>query len=898
MAIEQLERVADVLDVRKLLTRIFGDAGEQQLKQLWPIVTDINEREPRIKQLSDEDLSGKTAELRTAVTEESQRLDDVLPEAFAVVRETARRQLGQRHFDVQLLGGVVLHQGSVAEMKTGEGKTLVATLPLYVNALEGKGTHVVTVNDYLARRDAGWMGSVYHFLGLSVGVIVSGNQALIYDPEVTDEAHSDPRLQPFRTASKREVYACDVVYGTNNEFGFDYLRDNMATSKEDMVQRELNYAIIDEVDSILIDESRTPLIISAPANKTVDTYQQFARIAKQLTPEQDFTVDEKQRAVSLTEDGVSKVEQTLGVDNLYDSEHVQSIFHLEQALKAEALFVSNKNYVVRDGEVVIVDEFTGRLMPGRRFSEGIHQAIEAKEGVQVLQESTTLATISFQNFFRLYNKLAGMTGTAKTEEEELQNIYDLDVAVIPTNEPIIRRDLPDRIYKTEHGKFSSIIDDVAERNEKGQPVLMGTVSIEKNEQLSRMLEERGIPHELLNAKNNEREADIVAGAGRKGAVTLATNIAGRGTDIVLGGDPDSFVSKEEWQQAHDEVVSLGGLHVLGSERHESRRIDNQLRGRSGRQGDPGSTQFYVSLEDELMRVFGGERMGNFMNSVGVDEKTPIESKMVSRSLESAQKRVESHNYDLRKNVLQYDDVMNRHREAIYARRREILEEKPLKDEILGMIDAEIQYLFRQYVSEETGELDREALIAWLKTFLPLDFTQFEDAAEEELQSQIIEEVHRAYGEREQEFGEDTMRQLERHVYLQALDRLWMEHLESMDHLREGIHLRSVGQRDPIVEYKKEARTMFNQLMESIDREVAKTIFRMVPREHVDSAETELTRAAQHARFQSGGQGEAEQPSQPVRKAESEKVGRNESCPCGSGLKYKKCGLVDATEHKG
>jgi preprotein translocase subunit SecA len=883
------------VNVQQFLTRIFGDAAQQQLKKLWPLVHAINDHESSVAQLSDDELAAKTDQFKTALAEESQTLDGLLPEAFAVVRETAKRTLGQRHFDVQLLGGIVMHQGNIAEMKTGEGKTLVATLPLYLNALEGKGAHIVTVNDYLARRDAGWMGQVYHFLGLSVGSIVHGNQAYIYDPDVTDETHSDPRLQHFRSANKDEVYNCDIVYGTNNEFGFDYLRDNMANTKDDIVQQELNFAIVDEVDSILIDEARTPLIISAPGDKQVTTYQQFARLAGQLSRDEDYTVDEKQRAVSLTEDGVNKVEQTLGIDNLYDSEHVQSIFHLEQALKAKALFISNKNYVVRDGEVIIVDEFTGRLMPGRRFSEGIHQAIEAKEGVPVLQESTTLATISFQNYFRLYDKLAGMTGTAKTEEEEFQNIYNLDVAIIPTNEPIIRDDLSDRIYKTEHGKFESVADDVAERHKKGQPVLLGTVSIEKNEQLSSMLEERGIPHEVLNAKNNEREAEIIARAGREGAVTLATNIAGRGPDIVLGGDPDDAATREEWQRAHDRVVELGGLHVLGSERHEARRIDNQLRGRSGRQGDPGSTQFYVSLEDDLMRVFGGERMSGLMNSVGVDEKTPIESKMVSRSLESAQKRVESHNYDQRKNVLQYDDVMNRHREAIYARRREILEEKPLKEEILGMVETQIQHLIYAHTSDETNRLDREGLWEGLENFLALDYERLENVTDAELPGELMEQARELYEQREQEFGSEVTRQLERQVYLQALDRLWMEHLESMDHLREGIHLRSVGQKDPLVEYKKEAHTMFNQLMSSIDREVATTIFRLVPTEEMTETETELTRAAENAQVEGGNT--ADQSQGTVRKSPAEKIGRNSLCPCGSGLKYKKCGLIDAPQHQ-
>lgn len=870
--------------MRKVLTRVIGDPSNRQLKKMWPVVEDVNSRESRAQKLSDKKLAAKTEEFKKAISEGSTSLDDLLPEAFAVVREVAWRTLGMRHFDVQILGGIVLHQGNAAEMRTGEGKTLVATLPIYLNALSGKGTHVVTVNDYLARRDAGWMGEIYDFLSLSVGVIVNGGLAFIYDSEVTDESHSDPRLQPFRPATKKEVYQCDIVYGTNNEFGFDYLRDNMATSKENIVQRELNYAIVDEVDSILIDEARTPLIISAPAEKTVNTYQQFAKVAKQLSANNHYTVDEKQRAISLTDEGVTKVEEILGIENLYDPEHVQSIFHLEQALKAEVLFKREKNYVVREGEVVIVDEFTGRLMPGRRYSEGLHQAIEAKENVSVLQESVTLATISFQNYFRLYDKLSGMTGTAKTEEEELQNIYDLDVVEVPTNKPIIREDLPDRIYKTEEGKFNAIIEDIAQRYEKGQPVLIGTASIEKNERLTQLLTQRGIPHEVLNAKNNEKEAEIIDNAGQKKSVTMATNIAGRGTDIVLG----------------EGVKELGGLHVLGSERHEARRIDNQLRGRSGRQGDPGSTQFYVSLEDEIMRVFGGERIGNLMNSLGVDENTPIESKTVSRSLEGAQKRVESHNYDMRKSVLQYDDVMNRHREAIYTRRKEILEEKPLKEDILGMVENEVNRLISMNTSDETGAVDRKSLLKQLKAFLPLEEAKFKDVKDENLSKFIMKTADEIYKKREKEFGEDVMRQLERHVYLQALDRLWMEHLESMQYLREGIQWRSLAQKQPIVEYKKEAQTMFNQLLASIEHEVATTIFRMVPRieTEAEEPETELTQAAEKARIQGGGQSGSAEKSRPVRKSESDKIGRNDTCPCGSGLKYKKCGLINALQHQG
>lgn len=869
--------------MRKVLTRVIGDPSNRQLKKMWPLVEDVNSREVKIQKLSDEKLAAKTDEFKKAIGK-NPNLEELLPEAFAVVREVAWRTLGMRHFDVQILGGIVLHQGNVAEMRTGEGKTLVATLPLYLNALSGKGTHVVTVNDYLARRDAGWMGEIYDFLGLSVGVIVNGGLAFIYDREVKDEAHSDPRLQPFRQATKKEVYQCDIVYGTNNEFGFDYLRDNMATSKENIVQGELNYAIVDEVDSILIDEARTPLIISAPAEKTVNTYQQFAKVAKQLSADEHYTVDEKQRAISLTDEGVTKVEEILGIDNLYDSEHVQSIFHLEQALKAEILFKREKNYVVREGEVVIVDEFTGRLMPGRRYSEGLHQAIEAKENVSVLQESVTLATISFQNYFRLYNKLSGMTGTAKTEEEELQNIYDLSVVEVPTNKPIIRDDLPDRIYKTEEGKFNAIIEDIADRYEKGQPVLIGTASIDKNERLTNLLTKRGIPHEVLNAKNNEKEAEIIDKAGHQKSVTLATNIAGRGTDIVLG----------------EGVKELGGLHVLGSERHEARRIDNQLRGRSGRQGDPGSTQFYVSLEDEIMRVFGGERIGSLMNSLGVDENTPIESKTVSRSLEGAQKRVESHNYDMRKSVLQYDDVMNRHREAIYTRRKEILEEKPLKEDILGMVENEVNRLISLNTPDETDTLDRKSLFKQLKAFMPLEEAKFKGVKDENLSKSLMEWAGELYKKREKEYGEDLIRQLERHVYLQALDRLWMEHLESMQHLREGIQWRSLAQKQPIVEYKKEAQTMFNQLLASIEHEVATTIFRMVPRVETEAeeTETELTQAAEKARIQGGGQSGSAEKSNPVRKSETDKVGRNDTCPCGSGLKYKKCGLINAPQHQG
>ena len=868
--------------MRAFLTRVFGDPAEKELKRLQASVAHVNEAESKYSQLSDEDLKSQTDKLKDRISE-GESADDVLVDAFAVMREAASRVLGMRHFDVQLLGGMVMHKGNIAEMKTGEGKTLVATLPVYLNALSGNSVHVVTVNDYLAQRDAGWMGEVYDYLGLSVGVIANGNNAFIYDSEFEDESHSDPRLRHFRRVDKKETYDCDVVYGTNNEFGFDYLRDNMATSKDKMVQRDLSFAIVDEVDSILIDEARTPLIISAPAEKSVDLYQQYAAVAGKLEPEVDYKVDEKRRVSTLTDEGVSKVEDILNIDNLYDSDHVQAVFHLDQALKAQSLYTKDKNYVVRDGEVVIVDEFTGRMMPGRRFSEGIHQAIEAKEGVRVLQESMTLATISFQNYFRQYEKLSGMTGTAKTEEEEFQNIYDLDVIQVPTNEPMIREDMPDRIYKTEDGKFKSLIEDVAERNEAGQPVLIGTSSIEKNEKLSKMLSDKGIDHEVLNAKNNEKEAEIVEKAGSWGSVTLATNIAGRGTDIVLG----------------DGVREVGGLHVLGSERHESRRIDNQLRGRAGRQGDPGSSQFYVSLEDDIMRIFGGERMSGVMNSLGVDDTTPIENKMISKQLEGAQKRVESHNYDSRKNVLQYDDVMDKHRQTIYARRRQILEDDSHKEEVLEMVSSVIKHDLLSFQSAEDEEgVDRDGIIEHFKPWLPLDESAVGKASQDDLHTVLLAAAENAYESREEQFGEEMMRHLERHIYLGSLDRLWMDHLESMSHLREGIQWRGMAQRQPIVEYKREARIMFDQLLADIEQEVATNIFRVAPRaqKQPEESETELTKAARQAQA-SGGSQQKEGKTNTVRKTESEKVGRNDACPCGSGLKYKKCGLINAPEHK-
>lgn len=874
--------------MRKFLTKLTGDPSKKAVKKLRPKVEAINALEAGLRKKSDAALKKQTAELKKQL-EKGKSLDDILPEAFATVREAARRTLGQRHFDVQLIGGMVLHNGNIAEMKTGEGKTLVATLPVYLNALSGKGVHVVTVNDYLAQRDAGWMAQVYNFLGLSVGIIIGGNKAFIYDPKYSNDEHDDERLKHLRPVDKRESYQADITYGTNNEFGFDYLRDNMAPSLDQYVQRDLNFAIVDEVDSILIDEARTPLIISAPASENATNYQQFASIAKQLKKDDDYKVDEKAQSSILTDDGIAKVEKILGVKNLYEAGSVQLIYHLEQALRAEALFKRDKDYVVRGGEVIIVDEFTGRLLAGRRYSEGLHQAIEAKEKVEVLQESQTLATISFQNYFRLYNKLGGMTGTAETESEEFNTVYDLEVVVIPTNKDMVRNDMSDRIYKTAEAKYRAVAEDIKERHEKGQPVLVGTVSIEKNELLSGILKQLKVPHEVLNAKNNEREAAIVAQAGQKGAVTLATNIAGRGTDIVLG----------------DGVQELGGLHVLGSERHEARRIDNQLRGRAGRQGDPGSTQFFVSLEDDLMRVFGGDKIAGLMNTLRVDENVPIENRLVSKALESAQKRVEAHNFDIRKQVLQYDDVMNRHRESVYARRKKVLKHGNLQNDIEEMLERELSSIVVAHTNQTTDEVERSKVLETVSSFVPLDnkfVNKFKKVNDEEAAKVLIAEAKRLYKEREKAFGEVIMRDMERVSYLQAVDRLWMEHLETMEHLREGIRLRAIGQRNPLVEYKKEAFAMFNSLNSSIDHEIATTILRIAPVQLPENLETELTEAAGYANIE----GPAETPgvvvSEPVveranRPAKTKKVGRNDLCPCGSGLKYKKCGLINSAEHQ-
>ena len=808
----------------KYLKRVLGDPQVKTIKRMRKIVRVINDLEPKYKKMADKKLKEQTTVLKKRLEEES--LDAIMPDAFALVREAARRTLGQRHFDVQLIGGMVLHEGKVAEMKTGEGKTLVATLPVFLNALVGKGVHVVTVNDYLAQRDAGWMSQVYDFLGLSVGVIIP-DQSFVYDREYKNEKHDDERMQCLKPTSRQEAYKADITYGTNNEFGFDYLRDNMVRETEQLRQRELHYAIVDEVDSILIDEARTPLIISAPATASGASYGQFAKVVRQLKPD-NYELDEKRRSVVLTDSGVEKIEKILGLADLYSTENIRSIYHLEQALKAQLLFKRDKDYVVTsDGEIVIVDQFTGRLLKGRRYNEGLHQAIEAKEGVDVQEESMTLATISFQNLFRLYEKLSGMTGTAMTESEEFHQIYELDVVEVPPNRKVVRDDKSDRIYRSEKGKFRAIVNEVQELHKKGQPVLIGTVSIEKNEELSSALRKAKIPHQVLNAKNNEREASIVAKAGQKGAVTLATNIAGRGTDIVLT----------------DETKKLGGLFVLGSERHESRRIDNQLRGRSGRQGDPGVTQFFVSTEDELMRIFGGDRIGSLMNRLKVDDETPIENRMISRSLESAQKKVEGFNFDTRKNVVQYDDVMNRHRKAVYSMRREILLQADISKRIKVFIEEEISAMVA------SPESLTEKFESILLDIFPLDEITLDrlfDTESSKFESSLIKEVDELYEGREAAFGEDIMRKVERDIYLQVLDNLWMQHLENMDHLREGIHWLSVGQRDPLVEYRRQSQVLFAEMQVQLRQDVIKTLFsaRPISESEIDRpVDTDLTRAA-------------------------------------------------------
>lgn len=805
--------------------KILGDPQARTVKRLRKRVKAVNALADKYSKMKDKELKAQTDVLKKRLKKES--LDAILPDAFAVVREASSRTLGMRHFDVQLIGGMVLHEGNVAEMKTGEGKTLVATAPVYLNALTEKGVHVVTVNDYLAQRDAGWMAQVYHWLGMSVGVILA-EKSYIYDPKFENDDHEDERFRHLKPASRRDAYAADITYGTNNEFGFDYLRDNMVREPDQLRQRDLHFAIVDEVDSILIDEARTPLIISAPSVTSGTAYAQFSKVVRQLVKDKHYETDEKRKTVTLTDAGVEKVQKILGIKNLYDSGNIRTIYHLQQALRAQGLFTRDKDYVVTgDGEVVIVDEFTGRLLAGRRYNEGLHQAIEAKEGVEVQQESMTLATISFQNYFRLYEKLAGMTGTANTEAEEFHQIYKLDVVEVPSNRKLARVDRSDRIYRTEKAKFKAIAQEVKALHTKGQPVLIGTVSIEKNEALGNLLHKAGVPHQVLNAKNNEREAKIVAQAGEKGAVTLATNIAGRGTDIVLG----------------EGVQELGGLFVLGSERHESRRIDNQLRGRSGRQGDPGVTQFFVSTEDDLMRIFGGDKIAKIMSRLNVDDETPIENRLISRSLEGAQKKVEGFHFDQRKNVVQYDNVMNRHRKAVYAMRREVLRADDISKRIKSLIEEEAHAL------ATSPDVTSDNFETILKEVFPLDEPTLDrlfDSDASKFEGVLKTEAAEYYAARESAFTVEVMRKVERDIYLQVLDNLWMQHLENMDHLREGIHWMSVGQQDPLVEYRRRAQILFEAMQASLRHDVVRAIFHAQP---VDESqldqftETDLTRAA-------------------------------------------------------
>ncbi len=854
------DKLADKTALTKFLQGVFGDAQKKILKRLWKKAQEITKLEPKYEAMSDEELRAQTdvfkeridkalkqvrEEVATkpvdgkkkhnkkkVVADDTKILNEILPEAFAVAREAAKRVLGMRPYDVQLIGGMVLHEGAVAEMKTGEGKTLVALLPAYLNGLTGRGVHVVTVNDYLAQRDAGWNGPVYDYLGLSVGVIIN-EASFIYDAEYENEDHDDERFRHLKPCTRKEAYNADVTYGTNNEFGFDYLRDNMTSEVQYLRQRELNFAIVDEVDSILIDEARTPLIISAPAGDNPEQYYQFAKVAERLVPE-DYIFDEKRRSVTLTDKGIEKVQEILGVDNLYSTKNTPLVYHLEQAIRAEVVFKRDKDYVVTNsGEVIIVDEHTGRLMQGRRYNEGLHQAIEAKEGVAVKQESMTLATISFQNFFRLYKKLSGMTGTAFTEAEEFQQIYALDVIQIPPNRPIARVDKDDLIYKTKAAKLKAIAEAIKKYHEKGQPVLVGSGSIANNEEIAHYLDQYGLPYEILNAKNNEREAAIIAKAGEKGAITLATNMAGRGTDIKLGPG----------------VKELGGLVVIGSERHDSRRVDNQLRGRGGRQGDPGTTQFFVSCEDDLMRIFQGDRVKMLMTRLGVADDMPIQTKSISKTLEAAQKRIEGFNFDSRKNVVQYDNVINRHRKVVYMMRRKILEGENIEPEIKRLMRDEVKML-TEFSSRVNKRFDDE-----FKAVFDFDDDLIHGIGimrkEKDREKHAMEAVEEAYSKQEEKFGAETMRKVEREVYLKVLDTLWMQHLENMQHLREGIHWRSVGQRDPLVEYRSESQKLFDGLQRNLREEVLKILLTITPSEAAsDNAmdgeeyESELTKMAE------------------------------------------------------
>ncbi|MCF8032192.1 MAG: preprotein translocase subunit SecA [Desulfarculaceae bacterium] len=866
----------------KFISKIVGSKNERELKRMQPLVEAINALEPSMEAKSDAELAALTPAFRERLAA-GETLDDLLPEAFAAVREAGRRTIGQRHYDAQIIGGIVLHEGKIAEMKTGEGKTLAATLPVYLNAITGRGVHVVTVNDYLAKRDAKWMGQIYTFMGLTVGCIVHG----LDDDERT------------------EAYGADVTYGTNNEFGFDYLRDNMKFDLAELCQRDFYFAIVDEVDSILIDEARTPLIISGPAEKSTQLYVQMDRLIPRLQKETHFTVDEKSRTASLTDEGVNRCEQMLKVDNLYDPRYMELVHHLNQALKAYSLFKRDVDYIVQDGEVVIVDEFTGRLMPGRRYSEGLHQALEAKEKIKVKSENQTLATITFQNYFRMYDKLAGMTGTADTEAEEFHKIYELEVMVIPTHREMVRKDHADSVYRTEDEKYQAAVDEIKELHGKGQPVLVGTVSVEKSEMLAAKLKRLGVPHTVLNAKHHAKEAEIVAQAGRKGAVTISTNMAGRGTDIVLGGNPEAMAFKDAdpeedpdgFEQAlakytelcateRDQVTAAGGLHILGTERHESRRIDNQLRGRSGRQGDPGSSRFYLSLEDELLRLFGSDRIKGIMGKLGMEEGEPIEHNMISKAIENAQRKVEGRNFQIRKQLLEYDDVLNKQREVIYAQRRMAMTGEGVHDSILEMFEELAEEVVLSHADDSTpaGEWDMKAIKDAVKNafgFAP-QISDVEQYDAEGLAGEVGRQALELYAVKEKNYGSETMRQLERWILLDRVDSLWKDHLLNMDHLKEGIGLRGYGQKDPLREYQREGFEMFSDMVERVKHETVGTLMRV----QIASEEDVQAMAPEEEIPMSFSGGEETQPETVQRKGK--KVGRNDPCPCGSGKKYKKC----------
>ncbi len=882
--------------IGSLIRKIVGSKNERELKRIQPLVDQINQWEPKVNPLSDDQLGAKTVQFKERLGR-GESVEEILPEAFAVVRETAKRTLGERHYDVQLIGGIVLHEGKISEMATGEGKTLVSTLPAYLNALKGEGVHIVTVNDYLAKRDSEWMGVIYKFLDLSVGVILH---------ELNDQ-------------ERKKAYNCDITYGTNNEFGFDYLRDNMKFTLEDYVQRDLNYAIVDEVDSILIDEARTPLIISGPAEESTDKYYKINRIIPSLKQGKDYQLEEKSHTAFLTEEGVANVEKLLHVENLYDPRNIEILHHVNQGLRAHTLFKRDVDYMVKDGQVIIVDEFTGRLMPGRRWSDGLHQAVEAKENVRIENENQTLATVTFQNYFRMYKKLAGMTGTADTEAAEFRKIYNLDVMVIPTNMDLRRTNYSDVIYKTEEEKFRAVVREIKELYQAGRPVLVGTISIEKSERLSQSLKKQGVPHNVLNAKHHEREAEIIAQAGRAGAVTISTNMAGRGTDILLGGNSKflakTFVDEEPTEEAlqkarekalavvqkeKEKVIQLGGLHVLGTERHEARRIDNQLRGRSGRQGDPGSSRFYLSLEDDLLRIFGSERISNIMGRLGIEEDQPIEHGLVTKAIENAQRKVEAHNFEIRKHLLEYDNVMNKQREVIYSQRREVLASEDLKDTVMEMVEEQgeglVDFCADEKEHPENWDLKalQDAVYQQFSFKWSVPSVEGDGGKRDALKKVIVQNAEDVYQKKEEEFGAPTLRYLEKVIMLQSIDHHWKDHLLGIDQLKEGIGLRGYAQRDPLIEYQKEAYQMFLDMLDRIKKDTVEKLFAIQIAREQEMKEMKMERkqtfVMSRGEAAQGGGGKTEDGKGVTVRRDGKKVGRNDPCPCGSGKKYKRCCL--------